>query len=78
MVLRHPEYIQGQVEFFVAMKRQHKNLVLAEGHELPALAILFNDTQSVDTFVERLKFIIAEDKVEFYNFIDTVRKQILE
>jgi hypothetical protein len=60
------------------MKRQHKNLVLAEGHELPALAVLFNETQSVDTFVESLKSLIAEDKVGLNNFIDTVRKQILE
>lgn len=78
VVLKHPEYIQGHIEFFAAMKRQHKNLVLAEGHELPALAVLFNETQSVDTFVESLKSLIAEDKVGLNNFIDTVRKQILE
>jgi uncharacterized protein YggL (DUF469 family) len=60
------------------MKRQHKKLVLAEGHELPALAVLFNDTQSVDQFVESLKSFIAEDKAELNNFIDTVRKQMLE
>jgi hypothetical protein len=78
VVLRHPEYIQGQVKFFMAMKRQHMKLVLAEDHELPALAILFNGAQSVDEFVESLKTIIAEDKEELAKFIDTVRKQILE
>lgn len=78
VLLKHPEYIQGHVEFYVAMKRQHKKLVLAEGHELPALAVLFNDTQSVDQFVESLKSFIAEDKAELNNFIDTVRKQMLD
>ena len=78
VVLRHPEYIQGQIEFFVAMKRQRMKLVLAEGHELPALAVLFNGAQSVDEFVESLKSVIAEDKEGLAKFIDTVRKQMLE
>lgn len=78
VVLKHPEYIPGHAEFFVAMKRENLKLVLAEGHELPALAVLFNEAQSVDEFVESLKSAIAEDKEELNRFVDTVRKQILE
>lgn len=78
IVLQFPEYIQGHSDFFMAMKRQHKELVLAEGHELPELAVLFNEMQSADEFMQSLTSYIAENKQGLNDFIDTVRKQLLD
>jgi tetratricopeptide (TPR) repeat protein len=55
IVLQRPEYLAGHLLLFNAMKKQNKNLVLAEGHELPELAKCFNETLSENTFIEALK-----------------------
>jgi hypothetical protein len=78
VVLQFPEYIQGHRDFFMAMKSQDKKLVLAEGHELPSLAVHFNDAQSVDEFVLNLISLIPDNKKELNDYIDTVRKQLLD
>ena len=60
------------------VKKQNKKLMLAEGHELPELAILFNEISSVDSFIEKLKNAYEENRKEFLKYIDTISKQSLE
>ena len=52
--------------------------MLAEGHDLPELAILFNELSSVDSFIEKLKNAYEENRKEFLKYIDTISKQSLE
>ena len=68
----------GHADFFNAMKRARRDIILAEGHELPELAVLFNRTDSVEEFVQKLKEVMSADKSELDRYISALRKQILE
>jgi tetratricopeptide (TPR) repeat protein len=78
IVLQRPEYLAGHLLLFNAMKKQNKNLVLAEGHELPELAKCFNETLSDNTFIETLKNTMLMNKQEMNKYIDAIRKQTIE
>ena len=78
IVIERPNYLQGQKAFFEAMKKQNKKLMLAEGHQLPELAILFNEISSADSFIEKLKEAYENNRKEFFAFNDTINKQSLE
>ena len=60
------------------MKKQNKKLMLAEGHELPELVKIFNETTSTDAFMEKLKLTYAENRQEFNKYNETINKQSLE
>lgn len=78
IVIERPNYLHGHKAFFEAMKKQNKKLMLAEGHELPELAQLFNETTSADTFMEKLEQAFAENRQEFNKYNETINKQSLE
>ena len=78
IVIERPNYLPGHKAFFEAMKKQNKKLMLAEGHELPKLAKLFNETTTTDTFMEKLKQAFAENRQEFNKYNETINKQSLE
>ena len=78
IVIERPNYFPGHKAFFEVMKKQNKKLMLAEGHDLPELAILFNELSSVDSFIEKLKNEYEENRKEFLKYIDTISKQSLE
>lgn len=78
IVLQRRTYLPGHADFFNAMKRARRDIILAEGHELPELAVLFNRTDSVEEFVQKLNEVMSADKRELDRYISAVRKQILE
>ena len=78
VILERPNYFPGHKAFYVAMKRQGKKLVLAEGHELPELAKLFNDSFTVGAFIEKLTLVYKENRQEYNKFNETIKKQSLE
>jgi hypothetical protein len=78
IVIEHPNYLRGHKAFFEAMKKQNKKLILAEGYELPELALLFNETTSADAFMEKLEQAFAENSQEFNKYNETINKQLLE
>lgn len=78
VVVLRPDYMIAQKAFFVAMKNAFRDLTLAEGHELPELAKLFNKTASAEEFIETLKQAKAENSREFRKFIETINKQVFE
>ena len=78
IVLQRRTYLPGHADFFNAMKRARRDIILAEGHELPELAVLFNRTDSVEEFVQKLKEVMSADKSELDRYISALRKQILE
>ena len=78
IVIERPNYLHGHKAFFEAMKKQNKKLMLAEGHELPELAQLFNETTSADAFMEKLEQAFAENRQEFNKYNETINKQSLE
>lgn len=78
IVIERPNYLYGHKAFFRAMKKQNKKLVLAEGNELPELALLFNEMTSVDAFIEKLEQAFTENRQEFNKYNETINKQSLE
>ena len=78
IILERPNYLLGHKAFFEAMKKQEKKLVLAEGHELPELAKVFNEFPTVDSFIERLSLALKENRQEFNKYNETIKKQSLE
>lgn len=78
VVIERPDYLRAHKAFYEAMKKQDKKLVLAEGHELPELAKLFNETSSSATFMEKLSQTCNENQKELDKYVDTIRKQSLE
>ena len=78
IVLQRPEYLAAHQFLFNAMKKQNKKLVLAEGHELPELAKLFNEASSEDEFMEKLKNTMLMNKQEMNRYINVISKQNLE
>ena len=78
IVIERPNYLHGHRVFFEAMKKQNKKLMLAEGHELPELAILFNETTSADLFMEKLKQAFTDNRQLFNKYNETISKQSLE
>lgn len=78
VILERPNYFPGHKAFYVAMKRQGKKLMLAEGHELPELAKLFNDSFTVGAFIEKLTLVYKENRQEYNKFNETIKKQSLE
>ena len=78
IVIERPNYFPGHKAFFEAMKKQNKKLMLAEGHELPELVTIFNETTSTDIFMEKLKQTFAENRQEFNKYNETINKQSLE
>ena len=78
IILQRPEYLAGHLFLFNAMKKQNKNLELAEGHELPELAKFFNEISSEDIFMEKLKNTMLMNKQEMNKYIEVVKKQTVE
>ena len=78
VIIQRPSYFRGHLNFFKAMKRYGKKLLLAEGHELPGLALFFNASSSENDFLERLKRAAVENREEFEKYMETIRKQILD
>ena len=78
IILERPNYLLGHKAFFEAMKKQEKKLVLAEGHELPELAKIFNEFPTVDSFIEKLTLAYKENRQEFNKYNETIKKQSLE
>lgn len=73
-----PNYLHGYKALFEVMKKQKKKLILAEGNELPELAILFNETTSTNDFMEKLEQAFVENRIEFNKYNETINKQSLE
>lgn len=78
IIIDRPNYLSGHKDFFKAMKKQNMDLKLAEGHELPELAKLFNETSSSDSFMKKLEQAYLENKPEFNKYNETISKQSLE
>lgn len=78
IVIERPNYLPAHRAFFNAMKKQGKSLVLAEGHQLPDLAVRFNRLSNAEAFMEELEKVKAENIQEYYLYVDVIKKQSLE
>lgn len=78
IVMNNPNYITGHINFYNAMKKQQKKLILAEGHELPYLAKVFNETDEKNEYNDILVKTMIEQPEEINKFINTIGKQSLE
>lgn len=76
VVLNRPKYIPAHVAFFNAMKKQNRSLALAEGHDLPEISLLFNDTASESEYTEVLVKSLASDRGEFNRHLAVIGKQV--
>lgn len=76
LVMDNPRYLPAHKAFFEAMKKQNKSLILAEGHELPVMANVFNDSTDVTTFLNIVKEKLNNAPEEFDNYIETIEKQM--
>jgi hypothetical protein len=57
------------------MKREGKQLQLAEGYELPELAKLQNEA-TVEEFMNKLSAALTDDKEAFNDYIKAIGRQI--
>ena len=78
VVLDCPKYVQAHMDFFRAMKKDGKKLALAEGNELPRLAVVFNEAGNEDTFRLELMTAMIDQPEELNKYIEVVYKQVLE
>jgi len=78
IVIDRPEYIPAHKAFYEAMTKKGKSLVMAEGVELPELAILFNQKLPSAKFIENLAERKADNPNEFKKYINVISKQSLD
>lgn len=76
IVTECPKYMPIHKALFEAMKKKRKEMLLAEGHELPKLAKVFNETEDVNLMMEYLKKAIDENPSELNDYIETINKQV--
>ncbi len=72
---REPNYLTGQVEFHRAMHKAGRDLVVAEGEDMPTLAEAFNRISTAEQWAETLKEHIRNRTDEFSEFISVEEVQ---
>lgn len=78
VILERPDYMPGQKAFHAAMHKQNRKLELAEGHEMPHLADVFNEEKDDELFMAALQLTRDTNAEEFSLYLDTLSKQSVE